>query len=59
MCKDGVLDMSCLVYADAIWGFDYVYIEIVELRTFFEGHREVLVEPFNIVFDEVDSKVGT
>ena len=45
MCKDGVLDVIFLVYADSIWVLDDAYIEIGELRNFLGGQREVLVEP--------------
>ena len=44
-CKYGVLDVICILYADAIWGLYYAYIDIGYLRTFVVGHRELLVDP--------------
>ena len=59
MCKDGFLDVRCLICADAVWGFYDAYIEIGNLRTFLGGHREVFVYPCKELFEEVDSVVGT
>ena len=57
--KDGVIDVRCLIYADATWGLDDAYIEIGELRNFLGGHREVFVDSCKEVFEEVDYGVGT
>ena len=51
--------MTCLIYADDIWGLDDVYIEIGDLRTFLGGHREALVDPCKEFFEEVDYEVVT
>ena len=51
MYKDGVLDVSCMIYDNARWGLDYAYIDIGELMPFLRGHIEL--------FEEMDSVVGT
>ena len=50
---------NCLIYVGSILVFNGAYIEIGELSTFLGGHREVLVEPWKEVFEEVYSGVGT
>ena len=45
MCKDSVLDVSCLVNADTMWRLNYVQVQIEELWTLLGGYREVLVGP--------------
>ena len=44
LCKDGVLYVRCLIYTDYIWVWDDASIDIVDMRTFLGGHREVFVE---------------
>ena len=51
--------MRCLVYTDAVWIFNYVYVEKGEFRDFLGGHMEVFVNPIKEVFEEVDYVVGT
>ena len=48
-----------MIYSDDIWGFNYMYIEIGDLRTFLGGHMEALVDPWQYVFEEVVTEVGT
>ena len=50
--------MTCLIYADDIWGLDDVYIDIGDLRTFLRGNREVVFKPFKEIFEKDYSVVG-
>ena len=49
--------VSCLIYADAIWGLDDAYIEIGELSNLLVGYTEVPVDPFKEVFEEVGAEI--
>ena len=51
--------MRCLIYTDYIWVWDDASIDIVDMRTFLGGHREVFVDPCKEVLEEVDDGVGT
>ena len=59
MCKDGVLDVRCLIYVDTIWVWDDECIEIGELMNFLGGHREVFFESYKEVLEYVDTGLGT
>ena len=51
--------MIFLIYADAIWRLNDVYIEIGQFRNFLGGHKEVFVESYKEVLEQVDDELGT
>ena len=59
MCKDGVLDVICLVYDDALYILNEAYIEIVEFSIFLGGHRKVSFDTIKEVIEYFDSGVDT
>ena len=59
MCKNGVLDVRCMVYDDAIWILNDFQIEIGDFRNFLGGHRKVFVETRMEVLEAVEDGVVT
>ena len=59
LCKDCVLGVIFLVYADDVWIMNDEYNKIGELWTYLGGPGEVFVAPSKEVLEEVGARVGT
>ena len=59
MCKDGVLDVRCLIYADDVWVLNENQIKIEEFRNFLGGQGELFIDPCKGILEEAYSGAGT